>query len=229
MDDSTSTPPQPLGEHVRFFGAISASVSHEMNNVFSILEQVNGLLEDQLYAMQTGAELDPAKLESIQERIQAQIDRGVGIVHELNRFSHTVDERTSAWDVNEMLGTVQLLYGRFANLKTLTLIVEPFHGTMLIDKNLFLVEKLLYHVLRAILDSDVTENSDITLTVGAQDKRANFIFWYQADSDLTADAIRSLPAVPELLDALQADIATVEKDHLPGIRISFPAAVVAGA
>jgi C4-dicarboxylate-specific signal transduction histidine kinase len=228
VNASTHSSKETLHEDLKFFGSISASVSHEMNNVFSIVEQVNGLLEDQLYAAQSGAELDDEKLTSIQERIEKQIGRGVEIVHHLNRFAHSVDDRDSAWDVNDLLATIQVLYGRFADLKTLTLIVEPSPQTVLVDKDMFHTLQLLFYTLRSILDSEIHEKNTLLLGVSTQNDRAVFTFRNIPVSAKTVESINRHPAVAGLTQLLEAEIDVIN----PGtedsaLSVSVPALIVA--
>ena len=70
-----------------FFGAITASVSHELNNVISIVYQTAGLLNDLLAGAQRGRPISDERLEQIAIRIGEQTERGAAIIKRLNAFA----------------------------------------------------------------------------------------------------------------------------------------------
>jgi len=74
-----------------FFGTLTASVTHELNNVLSIIDQTRGLLEDLAVGAASGRAIDPARLETIATRIDRQVRKGVEIMSCLNRFAHSLD------------------------------------------------------------------------------------------------------------------------------------------
>ena len=97
-----------------FFGAITASLSHELNNVLATVSQLAGLLDDQAQMAKQGHPLDLAKLERATERIGAQIERGERFVKQLNRFAHGADHPLASLDgrlaVEEVLALCERFY-----------------------------------------------------------------------------------------------------------------------
>ena len=74
------------------FGAISASVSHELKNALAIINENAGLLEDLSFMAEKGLPLEPAKLKSLAASIGKQIQRADGIIRNMNHFAHsTID------------------------------------------------------------------------------------------------------------------------------------------
>ena len=104
-----------------FFGAITASLSHQMNNVLAITNELSGLLDDFFYAADNGTPLDVEKLKGTSARIAAQVERGREYVKRLNRFAHTVDDAQSDIVVNEAVETIALLCRRFGKLRQVEL------------------------------------------------------------------------------------------------------------
>lgn len=74
-----------------FIGKISASVSHEINNVLSVINENAGLQSDLLLLADRGGDLDPDRLRRINETIQKHLQRGKVIVKRLNRFAHSLE------------------------------------------------------------------------------------------------------------------------------------------
>jgi len=96
-----------------FFGAITASLSHELNNVLATVSQLAGLLDDQIQMARQGRPLDPAKLERATGRISAQVERGERLVKQLNRFAHGADQPRASLDVRVAVEEVLALCERF--------------------------------------------------------------------------------------------------------------------
>jgi len=74
-----------------FFGKITASTTHELNNALGIINENAGLLEDLMLLQEQGAEVDSARWITIANRITAQVDRADGITRRLNEFAHSID------------------------------------------------------------------------------------------------------------------------------------------
>jgi C4-dicarboxylate-specific signal transduction histidine kinase len=99
-----------------FFGSLAASVTHELNNVFSTIDQASGMLGDMAARVASGGAIDAAKLEAVNARIDRQVKRGVEIVTRFNRFAHSADEPAAEFDAGEVLDNLMGLVGRFADL-----------------------------------------------------------------------------------------------------------------
>ncbi len=104
-----------------FFGRITASISHEVNNVLAIINELAGLLEDLLQNAEQRRPIDPQKLRSVSDRIQTHIQRGESIVKRLNRFAHSIDDPVSEFDLNVVLNDLVNIAQRFAMLKGIQL------------------------------------------------------------------------------------------------------------
>jgi len=127
-----------------FFGAITASLSHEMNNVLAIVNELAGLQEDVLAAADEGRPLSPEKLRSISSRIAQQVQRGKGFVKQLNRFAHSVDHASTQMDVREELERGIALNQRFARLRKVGLELRAPEATFSVQGCPFDVQHLVF-------------------------------------------------------------------------------------
>jgi len=108
-------------EGFAFCGAITASLSHEITNVFATINELSGLLDDFFHASEQGHPLDVKRLMSTTQRIASQVERGQRYVKRLNRFAHTVDGRESAVPVNEHVEAMAVMCRRFGTLRRVEL------------------------------------------------------------------------------------------------------------
>lgn len=144
---------------LRFFGAVTASVTHELNNVLSIIDQVAGLFADHLAALRAGRPIDPERLTEIQMRIARQASRGDEIVKRLNAFAHTVDEPRVRFSAPDVLGNLAAVCRRFVTLRQATLAVELPAEPVWLEGDPFALQLAVFSLLQQLLpcldDGDV--------------------------------------------------------------------------
>jgi light-regulated signal transduction histidine kinase (bacteriophytochrome) len=148
-----------------FFGAITASVSHELNNVISIINQTAGLLDDLLYGAQDGQQIPSERLQKIADRVTDQSQRGVDIIKRLNTFSHTVDDPIREFEVNGLMENLVKLCTRFADMRKVSLETEFSFEPINITNSPFLVQQAFYLSYRRILGK---LNSDETIKISVE-------------------------------------------------------------
>ena len=139
-------------ESLRFFGKISASVSHEIKNVFAVINEAAGLIEDFTIMADKGMPIDPERLKRAAKSIQGQVRRGDGIIKNINAFSHSTDEDAHEVDLVEILDLIMALGTRMADMKQMGLEkgqCEP--ATALVSP--FDLMRLLHTAIAAILDT----------------------------------------------------------------------------
>lgn len=164
-DDAESTRSSSLGEeNLAFFGAVTASVSHELNNVISIIDQSAGLMEDLVAGARAGRPLSEEKVGQIAESVQRQTQRGLGIIRRLNRFAHSADQGQTGCDLNETLLNFGTICTRWADMKRVKLTVEPSANPVMFMISPFLLQHWLYLVVKQFLAAS-TPGAEIVLTV----------------------------------------------------------------
>lgn len=100
---------------IRFFGATTASVSHEFKNCLAIMNENAGLLQDLVMLSQKGKPLDPARIDRIAAQITNQIKRADAIVKNMNSFAHSTDVSEKSVDMGETLSLIITLSQRSAS------------------------------------------------------------------------------------------------------------------
>ena len=160
-----------------FSGAITASVTHELNNVYSIIDQTIGLLEDLLVNADPDRPIPNDRLQRIADKIQAQTQRGVGIIKRLNTFAHSVDEPESEFEVNQLVENLVELSRRFANLKKVELDVSYYSEPVTIRNNPFLLQQALFLCLKQALEN---AQKGVRITVAIDKINNNLISAYKS-------------------------------------------------
>ncbi len=131
-------------EGFQFFGKMSASISHEIKNTLSIINETAGLLEDLVFLAEKGKPLDQERLKTMAQRIMRQVHRADEIVKNLNKFAHSVDRQVKSVDLDETLELVLALSGRFASMRGVTMELEPCSDRVAITTIPFFLNNLLW-------------------------------------------------------------------------------------
>ena len=127
-----------------FFGTITASLSHEMNNAMAIINEHNGLLDDMLLGFRQGVPLDDKKLTRVSQKIAAQVDRGREIIRRLNKFAHSTDSPVTDIDISELLQAIISLSQRLAGLKGLVIEFRTPAEPLRLSTNPFFLQQAVF-------------------------------------------------------------------------------------
>ncbi len=146
---------------LRFFGKIVAAATHEINNVFSIVNENTGLLAD-LLAAGGKKGVPQKKVNSINESIYKHIERGKGIISHLNKFSHSVDQETSRVELEEVVHNIIELSARYARQKKASFIPQFPDGKISLDIDAFRLRMAIFTSFSAYLDG---AGSDYEVTI----------------------------------------------------------------
>ncbi|UCD94852.1 MAG: HAMP domain-containing histidine kinase [Candidatus Zixiibacteriota bacterium] len=145
-------------EGLAFFGAITASVTHELNNVTAVINELTGLLDDILYGAGQGMPIDAEKLRSLQERLSKQVDRGRTIIKRLNKYAHTTDKAVVEYDLKAVLGNLTDICRRFADMKKVRLEGRFPPDPVNVSGNPFAMQHAVYLCIRYALENAAVDN-----------------------------------------------------------------------
>ncbi len=145
-----------------FFGTITASLSHEINNSVAIITELSGLQEDLLLGAEQGRPIDNSKMLELSQRITNQVKKGREFIKRLNRFAHTVDNAITDYDLREVLDQLAALAQRFAFLKGVNLEASLEKESVKIRGNPFGLQQAVFICIRLVIDAS---NKDETISV----------------------------------------------------------------
>ena len=145
-----------------FFGTITASLSHEINNSVAIITELSGLQEDLLLGAEQGRPIDNGKMLELSQRITNQVKKGREFIKRLNRFAHTVDNAITDYDLREVLDQLAALAQRFAFLKGVNLEASLEKESVKIRGNPFGLQQAVFICIRLVIDAS---NKDETISV----------------------------------------------------------------
>ena len=148
---------------LQFFGQISASISHELKNVLAIINENAGLLEDLALMADRGKPIDPERLIKMAATVKRQIGRADGIIKNMNRFAHSVDQTTETVDLNETVELIVALTARFAAMKNVQVDLQLPQNSPKIQTAPFLLMNLLWLCL------------DFAMSVSGEEKRVELV------------------------------------------------------
>ena len=151
-----------------FFGAITASVSHELNNIISIIDQTAGLLGDLLAGVKYGRPLSEEQLERIAEKVKNQTERGVRFIKRLNTFAHSTDEPVREFELNQLVENLTALTDRQAGLKGVNLQARYTDQPLKLVNSPFLLQQVLFLIIKNMLVRSEKKDT-ITVSVSKQD------------------------------------------------------------
>jgi signal transduction histidine kinase len=135
-----------------FFGRISASISHELKNCLSIINESAGLLEDLVMISQKGSPIDPARLLTTSKRIQQQVIRADQILRNMNQFSHSTDHPLVNIDIRDLLGCLLAVTKRITDMKGVTVSYAPGETAKMINTDPFWVMMLIWQLLQLLIE-----------------------------------------------------------------------------
>ncbi len=128
---------------LRFFGEMSASISHEIRNKLAVINEKAGLIQDMAVVMQSGRAVDPGRLELQAKKIAEQVSQANRIVGVLNRLAHTVDNPCTKVDLIELVDLAAALHHRKAAMAEVVITPLESPEAVLVATNPFLLENLI--------------------------------------------------------------------------------------
>jgi hypothetical protein len=124
------------------FGKLSASVTHEIKNTISIINENAGLLQDLCTLVEGEEGIPPERVEKSSAVISAQVARTSGILKNLNRFAHSNDHIPGQADLAETLELMVELTGRAAAMRKIS-VSFSCQPRIAVETNLLAFQSLL--------------------------------------------------------------------------------------
>lgn len=207
-----------------FFGTLTASVTHELNNVLSIIDQARGLLEDLAAGAVAapGRGIDPRRLETISERVDRQVRKGVRIMSSLNQLAHSLDNADGPFDTDAETENLVSLVRRFADLKKVRLKFTRSEEEVPGAGDAFVLQQGLFTCLRGILqESEEGDRIEVGVRREADDAVVSIIASARCMAEEDDPQIQRLS---ELMESLEGAFNVSADEHGETVfELRFPA------
>ncbi|MBA3036830.1 MAG: sensor histidine kinase [Desulfobacterium sp.] len=132
---------------LKFFGNMTASISHEVNNVLAIINENAGLLGDLCAMAERGHPVDPGRIKTASQKIINQVQRGDAIIKNLNKFAHSVDEPDCDVNISDIIFLISGLSERIAVMRGVKLEINEKADPVIVTSNPFLLITLIWFFL----------------------------------------------------------------------------------
>ncbi len=211
-------------QETAFIGKITAGVTHEFMNVLATIRENSGLMEDLLALCRETSFPHREKFVKTLITIQKQVNRGMEISANLNKFAHSMDEPKARVEVNELLDQLAFLVQRFARLKQVQLTVNPVEPPFAICIDLFRLQLILVACLEYCLDHTAS-GGVITLQSQKTSQGIAIQSVTEPGSSLTENAGTlpdELAGLQEALEALGARLIPLSTPGQQGLELILP-------
>lgn len=209
----------PIGvTGLQFFGAMMASISHEIKNRMAIINEQAGLLSDFVHMAENGKPLDPQRLERLADAVKTQVSLADGIIKNMNQFAHSVDNMRKSLDLEETLIFMAELFKRRTGNSGIRLNVRTPKEPLTVETSPFLLMNLIWSCLLPLLSE---KHADQLLILDCEKHNGGFHInmIFDAQEDTTGFALSKTPKV--LAEALEAKLLLSEDTKK--LRIELPA------
>jgi signal transduction histidine kinase len=191
----------PEYEGLKFFGKINASISHEIRNTLAVINENAGLIKDLIMMSEKGHPLDLERIRGRVEKVLEQVKRTDGIVDNMNRFAHSVDNTFMKINACECVDFVIRLSERFANMKGVVIRQEHPSEPIEITTSPFLFENIVYLCLDKAIQYP-GEEKNILISVHKEDDRIQFEFkGISAGNEIEKNLLSESSGIFKKLDA----------------------------
>ncbi len=198
-------------KELAFFGKITASVSHELNNVLSIINENSGLLDDLMYVVEQGKPFDKDRISKIAQNISAQIKRKKNIIKLLNRFAHRVDAQIINFDLNELLNDIINLSRRFASLKRVNLEITLTDSQTNITNSPFVLQHIVFLII--ILALEFCDSKDTIFIQAKKNESGENIIITTPLIEENEDTKEKMEFISKLTKTISGEIKTEENEN----------------
>lgn len=191
-DASSSLFHDPVDCGLHFFGAVSASISHELKNALAIINEHAGLLGDLSALAERGKPIDPQRLQKVSANIARQVQRADAIIRNMNRFAHSIDTPVNTVDIPDILRFVAGLTERKATMAGVILNVDSAMASFSAQTRPFSLLNLLWICLKTLIEA-TPSGSAIQMGITTEGRQARV--WLhagqaQALSDIHQSALQ---------------------------------------
>ena len=197
---------------LRFFGQLSASISHEIKNVLAIINENAGLMEDLALMGEKGVPVSPDRLVRIAGSIAGQVQRADAIVRNWNRFAHSIDRMSEEVDLLETTRFVSTLTSRLVSMKNIIIeVAAPSDNPIILHTSLYFIENIIWKCIETALSIPL-ENNTLTIVLEKKDGKPRIGFSGFLSDGIEPMSLLSSEMDRSLLAVLNANVE-IETDN----------------
>ena len=146
-----------------FLAKITASTTHELRNVLSIVKQTAGLMDDLIQASEGGRALIPDRLRQLAGSIGRQVERGSDLISNLHDMAHSLDPGPARTELSPAVERVAAFSERFARQRKQQVEVGSGDSDVIVAMNGLPLQMALFAAVEYSLGR-LPEGGTVTLT-----------------------------------------------------------------
>ncbi len=200
-----------------FFGKMGAHMTHDMRNVFAIIGQNAGLLEDILEAAGRKGP-DREGLMKVAASITRSVNKGVEAMERFSRFSHFADKQVTAFDLTSLTENLVALAQRPVSQAGCNLEIDSPGEPVPLNANPFLLQQAIFLSIQLI--AEVTDSGEAVCVKLERGRSEATITVIGTAASKTRIGDRVAP-VCAILDELDGSLRSSEADGRPSLTISI--------
>ena len=184
------------------FSKVTATISHEIKNALSIINENAGLLEDLVSMTPPEDGIAPQRVQKAAATIARQVSRANDIMSSMNKFAHSADNLIARESLHSICTLMITLTQRQAVSKNVEMTLDCAADTS-VNTYLLPLESVIYLTIRAIIDRS-EDGEPLRVHIGnADEKKVSVSFTSASISESTLAALseNSLEGMMGLLDA----------------------------
>ena len=218
MNGTTSSDSSRKG--IAFFGRIMANVSHEFNNVITVISELAGLLKDLSLMAQKGKEIPAEKLGAIADGISRHVARGKHLITHMNRFSHSADEPLTAVDLGQAIENMNVLTERLFKCRQSEVTYERPDGDCSLVTDPFELRHIVFSCMSSFLEASVP---DLSLSLRRLEESGEWEFTLSGKMDVnTPDVTPRIEDLKEHAAKLNGRVRLEKGEDGTAIRLVLP-------
>jgi C4-dicarboxylate-specific signal transduction histidine kinase len=204
---------------LQFFGEMSASISHDLKNVLAIVNENAGLLEDLTLMADRGKPIDPARLKMMAAAVKKQIGRADGIIRNMNRLAHSIDQTVTNVELNETISLLAGLTARFTAIRSVQVDLKLPQNPVMFQTAPFFLLNLLWRCLDFAMSASGDQKR---IELVAEETENGVLIQFRRLACLGEVLMKTFPTYREkiLLAVLEAELTTEPEYQKVVLRLS---------
>jgi len=186
------------------FGAVMASISHEVKNRMAVINEHAGLIEDHINIAERAEEINIDRFRQSAEKIKLQVEIANEIIKNMNRFAHSVDNTAGQVNLHDAATLVSSLFQRKASAHQVSIDVRPPNEPVIEKRPFYHVLGLIWICLEAVA-AIAAANSMVTISTERHDGESRLIIGFDTAAEGGPD--NKIPETAQILaKSINADV-----------------------